>query len=537
MPAFYDFNEFNNRTNNNSFNMTTSYDTSTRAVLYIFAPRQVPDYTVRGYCYNFDNNFVAKASELIQSNVNKGLALNNPFGNASMLSKDGIFSKAIAPETCGSLFSGHYFDRNYTFVLIVDNATFEGRYNPTPLSNRLLYCGYFTDEPVTGVGTSRLTFNDKAAMIFTHFTHINIKNTWTNNGLVTVSRPLYDMDIVSPAESLQVSPHREYLSRPYDYATNIKIDAGSGYTYVNDERTWLGNKTLNEQICTKDTDPTTQLNAIFTGLTEAKLTQEYGDLNSFSNLPGVQIQDDYTWVNAVHEKIKPTVIPDKLIGIDINRNMFLGDLLNKYPILHQTTQYIDIPWNLNDSPMENSAPTAINIWSSLLMSTIPSVMSNFGISDAIFRYDSTNFNSTIISAYNEPVYEVFEISSFMPDENTDVTRRRWEQALSYLESIIFPIITNNVGNFSAIIKYSSAKECAVQLNLPDMTSTINDGIIMNNALFGGHQTPMVISSNLKNHNLSEFEGLSQVIQYGTTHSYTSTNSSYGNFNNDYNWSY
>ena len=125
----------------------------------------------------------------------------------------------------------------------------------------------------------------------------------------------------------------------------------------------------------------------------------------------------------------------------------------------------------------------------------------------------------------------------MPDENTDVTRRRWEQALSYLESIIFPIITNKVGNFSAIIKYSSAKECAVQLNLPDMTSTINDGIIMNNALFGGHQTPMVISSNLKNHNLSEFEGLSQVIQYGTTHSYTSTNSSYGNFNNDYNWSY
>ena len=533
MPSFYDINEFNNRTNNNSFNMNTNYDVNARAVLYIFSPRQVPDYSVRGYCYNFDGDFVTKAADFIQNGVDKGLALNNPTGNASILSKDGIFSRAIAPETCGSMFSGHYFDNYYTFVLVIDNATFEGRYNPTPLSNRLLYCGYFTDEPIGGKGTSRLFFNEKVAMIFTHFTHINIKNTYTANGLVSVARPMYDMDIVSPMESLQVSPTREYLSRPYDYATNIKVDAGNGLSYVSDERTWLGNKVLNEQISTKETDPTTQLNSILSGLIEAKLAHEYGDINSFTNLPGVQIQDDFTWTNAIHEKIKPTTIPDKLIGIDINKNMFLGDLLAKYPILHQTTQYIDIPWNLNDSPMENSAPTAINIWSSLLMSTIPSVMSNHGISDAIFRYDSTNFNSTIISAYSEPMYEVFALESFMPGESTEMIRRRWDQALRYLESVIFPIIINNVGNFSAIIKYSSAKECAVQLNLPDMTSTINNGIIMNNALFGGHQTPMVISSNLKNHNLGEFEGLSQVIQCGTTNGYT--NNYYGNFNDNYTW--
>jgi dTDP-4-amino-4,6-dideoxygalactose transaminase len=82
----------------------------------------------------------------------------------------------------------------------------------------------------------------------------------------------------------------------------------------------------------------------------------------------------------------------------------------------------------------------------------------------------------------------------------------------FTSNYIFPIIINQVGNFSAMVKYSSAKECAVQLNLPDFTSVINDGVVMNNALFGGFQSPMVINSGLHHSNVEEFSTLSSLIR-------------------------
>jgi hypothetical protein len=196
--------------------------------------------------------------------------------------------------------------------------------------------------------------------------------------------------------------------------------------------------------------------------------------------------------------------------------MFLGDLVSKYPVLNYTTTIINVPWELNDSPMLADASNPINIFSSLLMSSIPSIMSNFGISDAIFRYDSTDFSSSITSFMSTPKYELFMLETFIPEESQGIIKSRWESALKYLEDNIFPIITSQVGNFSVMVKYSSAKECAVQLNLPDFTSTINDGVVMNNALFGGFQTPMLVSQNLHSVNTDEFASLSSIMQNSTS---------------------
>ena len=507
----FDLNSFNNRigngNTNNNFN--PNYDNNTKAVLYIFSPREIPDYIVRGYKYSFDGSFYERADDIVNKQLN---SFNSDMAIRNQLLEDSReLHQAITPDAFGNLFEGKRFNQFYTFLLIIDNASFEGRYNPKALQNRLLYGGYFTDEPVTQSIGGGLTFNESCAMIFTHTTQLNMKNIYTGSGTVLSARPMYDLDVINPYESMQVSPERIYLSRPEDVVSNVVINADSAMQYVADENTCIASNPNIVKVNTQLHNPKEQLNYIVSGLVKTKLDYETGQMNSVGNLRGVMLDDDLTW-NQSLSKNMGSAIPDRMMGLDLRTQMFLGDLIYKYPILKYTTNVINVPWNLNDSPMLADASNPINIFSSLLMSSVPAILANFGISDAIFRYDSTDFNNTITTFNNRPMCEVFMLETFTPEESQDSIRIRWDGALKYLEENIFPIIINQVGNFSTMIKYSSAKECAVQLNLPDFTSVINDGVVMNNALFGGFQSPMVINSGLHHSNVEEFSTLSSLIR-------------------------
>lgn len=525
----YDLNSFTNRTSNGNFeNYNPSYNSDTRAVLYIFTPRQIPDYIVRGYRYVFNGDFYNKADEIVNRQMGQ---FNSELGlRTRLLENSKELHQAITPDAFGNRFEGRHFGDFYTFLLIIDNASFEGRYNPTPLNNRLLYGGYFTSEPIANPTGSRLIFNENCAMVFTHTTHLNMKNIYTNTGTILAARPMYDLDVINPFESQQVSPERIYLSRPEDIVSNVLVSSDSSVQYVTPEHSCIAANPEIVKVNTQLHNPKEQLNNIISGLIKTKVDYESGQLNSVGNIRGVMLEDDLTW-NQSLQKNMGGAIPDRLVGLDLRTQMFLGDLIRKYPVLNYTTNIINAPWDLSDSPMLADASNPINIFSSLLMSSIPSILANFGISDAIFRYDSTDFNATISSFNATPKCELFMLETFTPEESQQSIRLRWEGALKFLEENIFPIIINQVGNFSAMVKYSSAKECAVQLNLPDFTSTINDGVVMNNALFGGFQSPMLVNQGLHSDNTEEFSALSSLIQNSSSiSSVISANRRYELFN-------
>ena len=81
---------------------------------------------------------------------------------------------------------------------------------------------------------------------------------------------------------------------------------------------------------------------------------------------------------------------------------------------------------------------------------------------------------------------------------------------------IFPIIIEQAGNFSAMIKYSASKECAVQLNLIDMYNIINDGVAINNSLYSGLQSPIVGSANVRDANARELHGIVDLVNNSLT---------------------
>ena len=505
---------FSNRISTSRFTLGKSrYDENTRATLYIFSPRQVPDVVVRSFVYDFTPEFSDEINTLVENTTlpTNGLTGFN-YRAAFKMPNSRFANKAIAPDAYGSRFAGSVFDQLPTWFLVLDNVPFEGRYNPVGLQNRLLYAGVFLDDPVVERPGGRLVFNEGAQAIPTHMTHLNVKNIYSPSGSILKVSPMRDIDIIHPEMTIQSSPERKYLVRPDDLVDGLTFDT-EDIQYYTPERSCLENFSAPTEVSTLLNNPREQLSTIVSGLAESVKSR-----NTIDKLPigmDVRMDDDFQFYNAFKQNLPKDTQPDRFIGLRINEGILLGDLIKKYPMLKDNTQVFHLPWKLPDDPMDGSSPNAINIWSSLLMSTVPAVMSSFGISDAMFRYDSVDQSS--YSMYdNHPVYELWELETFVPEESDNDIKTRWELALKHLEDYIFPIIIEQVGNFSAMIKYSSTKECGVQLNLLDATDEINNGIIMSNSLFGGFQSPLVASEELKNKNTQELSGVVQYVNASTT---------------------
>lgn len=510
--------EFNRRISNpqlntNGFTYSSSHKQGT---FYFFKPRQVPDVVVRPYQYSFRSEFINDLADIVDNNVR---AVANPIG-ANMLAASRMCgmrsaNTAIAPSATGELFSGHFYSDLWTCMLILDNVSFEGRHSPMDLQNRLLYFGFCLNEPVIN-SFGNLIFNDQCPIMFTHVSHIDIREVYGHNGRVVRSSPICDLDIVHPESVLQASPQRQYLLRPEDLVTDQVYDS-EGYEYFTPGATYLGNKSDAVRINTAMNNPKEQLSSIVTGLAKTISAK-----NTARDMPlaygSAELDDDYTWFNAMKNNMADrTTMTDRYIGIPVHEPVLLGDILSKYPVLREKTQLFEFPWQLQEQPMDNSAPNQVNIWTSLLMSAIPSVLGSYGISDATFRYDSVNQNA-MTTFERTPMYEVYELYTFLAEDSQISIREKWNQALRYLEENIFPIIIDQAGHFSVMVKYSVSKECAIQLNLIDMYDTINDGVVITNGLYGGLQSPVVGSYDVKLANSREILGTAEIVNNSVTQS-------------------
>ena len=461
--AIVNLTDFNRRIGNVQVNTNgfTYANANKQGVLYFFKPRQVPDVVVRPYQYSFRSEFINDLADIVDSNVR---SVANPLGgNLAMTSRMcGMRSAnmAIAPAATGELFSGRFYSDLWTCMLILDNVPFEGRRMPVELQNRLLYFGFCLDEPISNIFGGG-SFNEGCSIMFTHVTHLDVKEIYGYNGRIIRSSPVYDMDIVHPSPVLQGSPERQYLLRPQDLVTDQIYDS-EGYEYSTPGTTYIGNKAHAERINTAMNNPKEQLSSIVTGLARTISAK-----NTAQDMPlaygSVELDDSFTWFNAMRNNMSEATVSDRYIGIPVHEPISLGDILGRYPVLREKTHVFEFPWNLQECPMDTSAPTQINIWSSLLMNAVPSVLGSYGISDATFRYDSINTNSISVMDRG-PVYEVYELYTFVAEDSQVSIKEKWTQALRYLEENIFPIIIDQVGNFSAMIKYSASKECVVHVN-------------------------------------------------------------------------
>ena len=516
--AMVNINDFQNLVKESDFGISashTGYDNNQRAFIYFFTPRKVPDVTVRPYDYRFDGVFIDDIQRVVSGCYNDHVASigGNSFQNAYMPGIDSA-NRAVVPNAHGQFFSGSYFDHMWTFLLVIDNAPLKGRVRTSPLNNRLIYTGFCMEEPAINqfsmIGGSSTILNPNCLLIPTHFTQMNIKHIITPSGGVFSPILEQDTDIVHPDFVLSSNPNRDrtYLLRPEDVVNTSGVTP-DGYSYSVPELASIENRASTVTLDTITKSPKQHLHQLVSGMTKYLLDREasnlvssdVNDYNVYSFDPGTdyqRIKDNMT-----------TRVSDRILGIRLDQPIALADVLSEFPILNQNAQIIDIPFNFSEDPMSDIAANPINIYSSLINSSISAIFPRYGISDVMFRYAS--FNPLAISQFDaQSACQVFDIQTFMPGESSEVIQLRWKNALNHLEQHIFPIILANVGNFDVMISYRSSGECFCQLQLVDMTDTINDGKIMTNGLFGGLQTPLIGSFAQRENNETQ---LMETINY------------------------
>lgn len=489
------------------------------AIIWFISPRQIPNITIRPYTYQFDGDFLKDLTSVVDNAQTQALgSLGGNYRPLAFMKGYHSANKAILPSATGLGFHGNYYSDLWTFIFMLDNPPIQGREYRASFSGRIIYSGFCLEEPVS-VLFNEPAYNENCPLLITHLTRLDIRELVGPSGSGLRIQPMEDTDIVNPQVVLQSSPNRQYYLRPEDLVESSGL-MNDGNSWDIPARTYIGNSSSIGHINTAAKSPKNQLSQIVSALSKTVVEgAESRYMNpSVAEVPAYMLDNSSTY--ECFKKNLVTRLPDRIVGINVNDQLFLSELFGKYPNLRRTAQVVRIPNLLPDSPMDDSAPNPINVMTSLLVSSIPAVMSMYGVSDVQFRYASHDpSRQAIFIGDDSSVCQVFDIMSFVPNESTDIIKIRWNSALSHLEENIFPMIVDSFGNFDVMIQYRSAGECVVQLQLPDMMSAINDGRVYNNGACGGLQSPLIGDENTRTSNITELEDAfgfaTQMVSVGT----------------------
>jgi hypothetical protein len=176
---------------------------------------------------------------------------------------------------------------------------------------------------------------------------------------------------------------------------------------------------------------------------------------------------------------------EAIVGVKINQPISMGIILRKYhpeiiPIFIKQANLFD--------PIPQSYISANNIFSSLLSGALPTVLSNTGICNLAFCYNS----------YHQ-AFRVDDVATFVPMNPAEVSHRV-SAARQIMERELFSILISNGGHFDLMCSCSVTGDTHITLNFLDSTPTNdvyeNDNRFANTQLVGNYSALSHNSANL-----------------------------------------
>jgi hypothetical protein len=484
-----------------------------KCVINFFAPRSIPDQTVRPFVCDFSIPFVSDLSETIKEAIQSHTASygGNGFLDSYMTNKPSSNS-FLKPDAYGVLFKSGFLSECWTWICFIDNDVYRGHSgNNYRLTNRLIYTGFVADreEPVTS-SFGRQIINERAILVPTHFTQLNVQaeRGVTGDGVLTV--PTVDLDVVNPMATI-VNSDREYLLRPEDLSqsmgayesnredewfnrdTSLEFQDEPGNAWCSPEMCSLANKQHNILVNSLDKSPKHQISKIVRGLSQTILGTEADRFTSFEARMGRNVS--FTDARSNLELFKNSVAdkyPKNQIGLNINEPIDFGVLLRRYPSLQD---HINV-YLFKCDPMQycpdDTAITPINLYTAVLRSAIPPVMSNCGISDCSFFYATREprKGTAIFLGNNEPYYERLIGPYPFIEEDQSSTNYRWFQLKRFLSETVFPMVEDGLSaDIECVVHYHSSSDCGINLSI--VGENVNNDFLVNNDILGGLTTPLV----------------------------------------------
>ncbi len=381
---------------------------------------------------------------------------------------------------------------------MINNAASSSRsYNYQAPRNKVTYTGIFLDEPISNGGH----LNPECEMIFTHITHIDVKQSADRSGFNEDTRTLYDCDVLSPFTAdldSNRSSERDFLLGPDHILDSLQSASPEEDSYENVLDSRLVNLSRLPQAkaqMSRYNSPQTQLKRIIHAVTKSSLLKtrdkfmdpDYGS-NSFLDLsdPFVDRRNFRTHLEGV-----PAT---RTVGPTWYKMIRMSNLLSICPRLEDYTTVLQGMDNNHYDIIDEETPNLLSICSSIIKTSIPSIFADHAISDCTFRYATSDPTQRYIAvADRNPIWDVKHCMTYMPEPMEHV-KSRLDLALSHLRDTVFKMVEEMAGDIDVLVEYSANEDTIVQLQLRDQTDVVNHDFVVHDGELGGLISPLIGSA-------------------------------------------
>lgn len=479
------------------------------AYLFLFSPREMTAQYRRPYDYKFTDKFRGDLSDLITKNMSGTSSVVDDF----MLNSSDART-AILPTASAIPLSSSSLSQCWTFLLVVDNDDIVTPFGLTKsLPSRTYYMGWCIGEPATRKNLSQSYVPNPGAIFQTaHHTVLFLRKTFSPDDGYVVTDVMSDHDYAPTSVITQMhrAEHVPYDLNPRKVAEEIVTEPMGFELGVNASAPIdvCANPLMTQaaplQVDTSLNDPTRHLGnlvralsdtVIYTGKNES--TGELPDVFAGSNIATSQFA-------SMLGSGSPTMISK----LNPEMPFSFSELMEGYPNL--IYQVILMPNQIGFDAADVGAPTANNVFASMIHNAMPSILAQYGLIEVVFRYNSfarpAGTPIFIQNIDNPGVFQVMGLASFYPCSQNELMAK-WNVCSVYMLHTLFPIIKSSVGDFDLMVNCSVGGSTIVQLNLLDYQN--RPGFVECNNLLGGLNTPTVglhndlLNNAVQLHNLTE----------------------------------
>lgn len=408
---------------------TAGFGSTPNAFIAFFAPRRMSRQFKRPLSYEFSNKF----AERLVDGINKSVDAGTPSFLRSIVESPEIANE-ITPSSRegGYAFSAERLSDNWTFMLVIDNDSMANgaSFKVTPGSGvRTVIQGYCNIEPIS----ANKTPNPSCVLYVTHVNTISKLRRFSGGslGYSDTINNVANVDYIDAGTTtlLSSAPGNLQKMTPADaFYAYSPIDGMIGRTAVIGPQTTVSQSTSEIMINSRQNSPTDQMatisNALYKSAGAVKNAHVGGDMNegriigdsrgAFVSTFSTELQDRTTFNGQLCE----------------GGAIILNTLMNKY------RPKIEGPFKYPDETMLNIVnqewDSADNMMCAMLANVVPSLLSNYGLSEIGFRVRYL--------LNQEPITETNIFKGFIPMTD-DQLQSRVVAFLRHFKSVLVPMIS------------------------------------------------------------------------------------------------
>lgn len=515
---------------NRAITEITSGYSSDRSVarLFIFPPRRVIDTCKRPHTYDLSQQFVDNVTDRVYNTIHGSGS--GDVHRASYMDDIPSAVGAVIPSNHGYMVNNRPFEENWTWIFQLDNVSNNtgSIYTGPRLCNRRVYCGYFVNEPCTR-NMGRVIENPSAVMHILHSSAFRVDRTASATGTMNRMIMNADTDFVPASVCMMTNSNLTELLRPQDIAES-SAPTSEGGTWVSNFNSLSANENKIIPVNTSIGSPRQHLHELvmsaMRGVEEATVnTSTASVLSPITNSAfGTGVGNIS---NCIHNNLVSTVGADT-IGLDGTSTYQLATLRSMFPGMELIVS--EAPMGSIDDLANQSVITRSNSGSNIVVTTVPVLASNCGLSELAFRYTSyVPVDGFVInnSIGNRDAFKFDNFATWSEEPDT-VSKNRIKSFMDHFRRQVTPMLYHLGGDFELMCSYTSSGLCDVLLIYnEDPTNTM--GIYQSPLFLGGLNTPIVGSNSDKQHNADQLQSFKYGIEAGM-HERLNTTRQYNGFN-------